>query len=419
MHIFRPRFIIDKNMTDRQNGYEFAKKRYIDALEEIKKIKGNIAERIITSPQGPEIVVNHKLVLNFSANNYLALCNHPKVKEGAIKFLQSHGYGMGSVRFICGTQDIHKKLEQELADFTKSEACILFSSCFDANGAVFEALLNEKDAVISDELNHASIIDGIRLCKAKRFRYKHMNMEDLENCLQSAKECPVKLVVSDAVFSMDGDLAPLPEILKLTKKYGALLMIDEAHASGVFGKNGRGITEHYNLMGKVDIITSTLGKALGGATGGFIAGRKEIIDLLRVKARPYLFSNSVPPMIIGGTFAALKLLRDSSELTNKLHQNTKRFRSKMADAGFKLLGNPECPICPVLLHDGKFASEIAEELLKLKIYVIAFSFPVVPKGLARIRIQISAGHTNEQIDQCVAAFTKIAKAKGILNPTKL
>ena len=400
-------------------GYSAAKKQFINSLEEIKKVKGNIAERIITTPQGASIVTNQRLVLNFSANNYLGLCNHPKIKEGAVKLLNSHGFGMGSVRFICGTQDIHKRLEKELAEFTATEECILFSSCFDANGAVFEALLSDKDAVISDELNHASIIDGIRLCKAKRLRYKHMNMGDLEECLKKAADCNIKLISTDAVFSMDGDLAPLPNILELAKKYGALVMIDEAHSSGVFGKTGRGITEHYGVMGQVDIINSTLGKALGGGTGGFISGRKEIINLLRVKGRPYLFSNSVAPPIIGGSFAALKLLRENSELVTKLHKNTQRFRAKMTDAGFKLLGNPLCPICPVLLHDGKFASEIAEELLKLKIYVVAFSYPVVPKGLARIRIQISAAHSFDQIDQCVAAFTKIAKAKGIISAPKL
>eukprot|EP01022_Parablepharisma_sp_SALTPOND_P014728 TRINITY_DN2026_c0_g1_i1.p1 TRINITY_DN2026_c0_g1~~TRINITY_DN2026_c0_g1_i1.p1 ORF type:complete len:455 (+),score=53.85 TRINITY_DN2026_c0_g1_i1:96-1460(+) len=400
-------------------GYAVAKKRFVSALEDIKKVKGNIAERIITTPQGADIVTNKSLVLNFSANNYLGLANHPKIKEGAIKFLETHGFGMGSVRFICGTQDIHKKLEKELAEFTGMEGSILFSSCFDANGAVFEALLTNNDAVISDELNHASIIDGIRLCKAKRLRYKHMDMKDLEECLKKAAECPIKLIVTDAVFSMDGDLAPLPEILQLAKKYGALVMLDEAHSSGVFGKTGRGVTEYFGVMGQVDIITSTLGKALGGGTGGFIAARKEIVDLIRVKGRPYLFSNSVPPPIIGGAFAAFKILKESPQLVTKLHENTKRFRTKMTEAGFKLLGNPECPICPVLLYDGKFASEIAEELLKLKIYVISFSFPVVPRGLARIRIQISAAHSFDQIDKCVEAFTKIAKAKGILSAPKL
>lgn len=400
-------------------GYESAQRQFVSALEEIKKIKGKIAERIITSPQGPAIVTNQRLVLNFSANNYLGLANHPKVKEGAAKMMNSHGYGMASVRFICGTQDIHKNLEKALAQFTSTEECILFSSCFDANGAVFEALLSEKDAVISDELNHASIIDGIRLCKAKRLRYKHLDMQELEKSLQSCQDCPIKLIATDAVFSMDGDLAPLPEILKLAKKYGALVMIDEAHSSGVLGKTGRGITEHFDIMGQVDIITSTLGKALGGATGGFIAGRKDIINLLRVKSRPYLFSNSLPPPIVGGTLAVLKLLKEGSQLATKLHENTKRFRSKMAEAGFKLLGNPQCSICPVLLLDGKFASEIAEELLKLKIYVVAFSYPVVAKGRARIRIQISAAHSFDQIDQCVAAFTEIAKAKGIISAPKL
>lgn len=402
-----------------ENGVAKTKEHYKKMLEDIKKIKGNIAERIISSPQGAEIVSNKRPVLNFSANNYLGLCNHPKVKEEAMKIMQSHGFGMGSVRFICGTQDIHKKLEKELADFTATEDCILFSSCFDANGGIFECLLSEKDAIISDQLNHASIIDGMRLCKAKKFIYKHMDMEDLEKHLQNAKDCEIKLVVTDAVFSMDGDLAPLPSIIKLAKKYKALLMIDEAHSTGVFGKSGRGVTEHFGVMGKVDIISSTLGKALGGGTGGFIAGRKEIIDLLRVKARPYLFSNSVSPPIVGGTFAALKLLRDSTDLPTKLHNNLKRFRAKMAEAGFKLLGNPDCPICPVLLKDGKFASEIAEELLKERIYVVAFSFPVVPKGLARIRIQISAAHSDKHIDQCVEAFTKIGKAKGFLAATKL
>ncbi len=400
-------------------GYDLAKQKFVSMFNDIKKIKGNVTERVITTAQNPSLVTNKRLVVNFSANNYLGLCDHPKIKEGAIKYMQSHGFGMGSVRFICGTQDIHKKLEKELAAFTGMDDCILFSSCFDANGGVFEALLSDKDAVISDELNHASIIDGIRLCKAKRLRYKHMNMPDLELALKNAQGCPIKLIVSDAVFSMDGDVAPLPEILQLAKQYGALVMIDEAHSTGVFGKHGRGITEHFKLMGKVDIIASTLGKALGGGTGGFICARQEIVNLLRVKARPYLFSNSVAPPIIGGSMAALGLLRSSPKLVTRLHSNTKRFRTKMADAGFKLLGNPACPICPVLLYDGKFASEIADELLKLKIYVIAFSFPVVPKGLARIRCQISAAHTEEQIDQCVEAFTRVAKTKGIIGAPKL
>jgi len=391
---------------------------YKDALEEIKKIEGKIAERIITSPQGAEIVVNKRPVLNFSANNYLGLCNHPKVKEEATKIMSSHGFGMGSVRFICGTQDIHKKLEKELAIWTGMEDSILFSSCFDANGGIFECLLSDKDAIISDQLNHASIIDGMRLCKAKKFVYKHMDMEELKKALEKAENCRIRLIVTDAVFSMDGDLAPLPEIVKLAKHYNALLMIDEAHSTAVLGKRGRGLTEHYGLIGQVDIISSTLGKALGGGTGGFIAAKNEIVDLLRVKARPYLFSNSVSPPIVGGTFGALKLLRESNQLVSKLHSNIKRFRGKMADAGYKLLGNPCCAICPVLLGEGKFASEIAEELLKEKIYVIAFSFPVVAKGKARIRIQISAGHSYDQIDHCVEAFKRIGKAKGILKPKK-
>jgi len=399
-------------------GYKTVKHHFVSVFEEIKKGKGNVDERVITTSQGGRITVNDCSVLNFSCSNYLGLGNHPKVKEGAIKFIEIHGFGLGSVRFICGTQNIHIKLEETIAKFTGTEASILFSSCFDANGAVFETLLTKNDAVISDALNHVSIINGIRLSKAQRFIYKHLDVNDLEQKLIKAKDCRVKLIVTDAIFSMDGDLAPLPQILQLAKEYEALVMVDEAHSIGVFGKTGRGITEHFGVMGKVDIITSTFGKALGGGNGGFIAARKEIVNLLRVKAYPYLFSNSVAPATIGGIFAALKILEDTPELIDKLHRNTRYFRRRMEDAGFKLLGDKESPICPVLLKHGRLATEIADALMNLGIYVIGFSFPVVPKGKARIRIQISAAHSFDQLDQCVTAFTKIARQKGILSSTK-
>eukprot|EP00826_Nyctotherus_ovalis_P063852 TRINITY_DN9363_c0_g1_i1.p1 TRINITY_DN9363_c0_g1~~TRINITY_DN9363_c0_g1_i1.p1 ORF type:complete len:404 (-),score=94.78 TRINITY_DN9363_c0_g1_i1:185-1396(-) len=399
-------------------GYQAVKHHFISAFEEIKKAKGNVDERVITTPQDARITANRRSVINFSSNNYLGLANHPRVKEAAIRFVQTHGFGLGSVRFICGTQDIHIRLEEEIAKFVGSEAAMLFSSCFDANGAVFDGLLSKNDAVISDGLNHASIIDGIRLCRAKKFIYKHLDMSDLEKKLIKVKDCKVKLIVTDAIFSMDGDITPLPQILQLAKDYEALVMLDEAHSTGVFGKTGRGIAEHFGALGKVDIITSTFGKALGGSNGGFIAARREIVNLLRVKARPYLFSNSVAPAIIGGTLAAIKILEDTPELAEKLHRNTKYFRKKMQDAGFKLLGDKESPICPVLLRNSKLATEIADELMKLGIYVIGFSFPVVPKDMARIRIQLSAAHSFDQIDQCVAAFTKIARQKGILSSTK-
>jgi glycine C-acetyltransferase len=365
-------------------------------------------ERIISSPQGAEIVVNGKTVLNFCANNYLGLSSHPKTIEAAHRYIDSHGYGVSSVRFICGTQDIHKELEKKLATFLGTEDTILYVAAFDANGGVFEPLFNEEDAIISDALNHASIIDGVRLCKAQRYRYENNNMEDLEAKLKEASGARNRIIVTDGVFSMDGTVAQLDVICDLADKYDAIVMVDESHASGFMGKTGRGTHELKGVMGRIDIITGTLGKALGGASGGFTSGKKEIIELLRQRSRPYLFSNTLAPSITGASIAVLDMLSETTELKDKLESNTKHFRSKMTEAGFDIKPG-EHPIVPIMLYDSVLASKFADALLNEGVYVIGFFFPVVPKGQARIRVQISAAHSQEHLDKAIAAFTKVGR----------
>jgi glycine C-acetyltransferase len=373
-------------------------------------------ERVLTSPQGPEVTLaDGRRVLVFCANNYLGLSSHPQVIAAAHRALDSHGHGLSSVRFICGTQDIHVALEKKIAEFVGAEDAILYAACFDANGGIFEPLLGESDAIISDELNHASIIDGIRLCKAKRWRYKNNDMADLARCLAEAdaQGCPQKLVVSDGVFSMDGTIANLKGIVELAEKHRALVMIDECHATGFIGRTGRGTPELHGVRGRVDIITGTLGKALGGALGGFTAARKEIVALLRQRSRPYLFSNTLPPSVVGAGIAVFDLLSQTTELRDRLEANTQRFRAGMAAAGFDIKPG-EHPIVPIMLYDERLAHDLASKLLEKSIYVIGFSFPVVPKGLARIRVQLSAAHTNEHIDRAVAAFAEAGKELGVL-----
>jgi glycine C-acetyltransferase len=375
-------------------------------------------ERIITSPQGAEITVQLpsgevKTVLNFCANNYLGLSSHPKVLEAAHKALDSHGFGMSSVRFICGTQDIHKELEQKIAKFLGTEDTILYAAAFDANGGVFEPLFNEQDAIISDELNHASIIDGVRLCKAKRFRYKHNNMADLEEQLKATQDSRHRIIVTDGAFSMDGTIAQLDKICDLADKYKALVMSDECHSMGFLGKTGRGVPEHCGVVGRVDIITGTLGKALGGAIGGFTSGRKEIIEMLRQRSRPYLFSNTLPPVVVGAGIAVMDMLTETTALRDKLEENTKYFREKMTAAGFDILKG-EHPITPIMLYEAPLAQKFAEKLLEKGIYVIGFYYPVVPHGKARIRVQISAVHERQHLDKAIAAFTEAGKELGVL-----
>ncbi|WP_416440589.1 glycine C-acetyltransferase [Phnomibacter sp. MR] len=370
-------------------------------------------ERIITSEQGPEITVNGKQVLNFCANNYLGLSSHPKVIEAAHKAIDTHGYGMSSVRFICGTQDIHKELEQKLAQFLGTEDTILYAAAFDANGGVFEPLFNEEDAIISDALNHASIIDGVRLCKAQRYRYEHNNMDDLEAKLKESQHLRSRIIVTDGSFSMDGTIAQLDKICDLADQYDAIVMIDECHSSGFLGKTGRGTHEYRGVMGRVDIITGTLGKALGGASGGFTSGKKEVIEMLRQRSRPYLFSNTVAPSIVGASIAVLDMLTETTELRDKLEYNTKYFRSKMTEAGFDIKPG-EHPIVPVMLYDAVVAQNFAARILDEGIYVIGFFFPVVPKGQARIRVQMCAAHTQAHLDRAIAAFTKVGKELGVI-----
>jgi glycine C-acetyltransferase len=371
------------------------------------------SERIISSAQGAEILVNGKKVLNFCANNYLGLSSHPKVVAAAQKAIDSRGYGMSSVRFICGTQDIHKELEEKIATFLGTEDTILYAAAFDANGGVFEPLFGEQDAIISDELNHASIIDGVRLCKAQRFRYKHNTMADLEAQLQAAQGARSRIIVTDGSFSMDGTIAQLDKICDLADKYDAIVMIDESHSSGFLGKTGRGTHEHCGVMGRIDIITGTLGKALGGASGGFTSGKKEIIEMLRQRSRPYLFSNSLAPSITGASIAVLDMLSETTELRDKLEYNTKYFRSKMKEAGFDIRPG-EHPIVPIMLYDAVIAQNFAAKLLAEDIYVIGFFFPVVAKGQARIRVQLSAAHEQQHLDKAIAAFTKIGRELGVL-----
>ncbi|XP_059473061.1 2-amino-3-ketobutyrate coenzyme A ligase, mitochondrial [Neocloeon triangulifer] len=374
------------------------------------------AERIITSKQGVEISVHgsSKKILNFCANNYLGLSSHPEVVDAGKKALDEFGAGLSSVRFICGTQSIHKKLERQISEFHGREDAILYPSCFDANAGLFEAMLGPEDAIFSDELNHASIIDGIRLCKAKKYRYKHRDLSDLENLLKEAGDFRTKLIVTDGVFSMDGNVAPLKAICDVAEKYNALTFIDECHATGFFGKTGRGTEEFFGIDGKVDIINSTLGKALGGAAGGYTTGPKELIDLLRQKSRPYLFSNSLPPPVVACASKVFDLLLSSSELCEKVAAGTARFRSAMTKAGFTIAGEQH-PICPVMLGDARLASQFADKMLFEGIYVIGFSYPVVPQGKARIRVQISSAHSNEDIDRAVDAFIRIGKELKVIS----
>ena len=385
-----------------------------EELEAIKAAGLYKTERIITSPQGADITVEGgKEVINFCANNYLGLSAHPKVTEAAKKAIDSHGFGLSSVRFICGTQDIHKELERKISEFLGTEDTILYAAAFDANGGVFEPLFNEQDAIISDELNHASIIDGVRLCKAQRHRYKHDDMADLEAKLKETQGLRHRIIVTDGAFSMDGTIAQLDKICALANQYNALVMIDECHCSGFLGKTGRGTHEHHGVIGQIDIITGTLGKALGGASGGFTSGRKEIIDLLRQRSRPYLFSNTLAPSIVGASIAVLDLLSETTELRDKLEYNTQYFRQKMTEAGFDIKPGVH-PIVPVMLYDAKLAQEFASRMLAEGIYVIGFYYPVVPQGKARIRVQLSAAHQQHHLDKAIAAFTKVGKELGVI-----
>lgn len=394
------------------------KQDYVGYLNsEIDQLKSNglyKSERIITSQQQAEITVNQGLeVLNFCANNYLGLANHPKIIQAAKKAVDHHGFGMSSVRFICGTQDIHKALEARISDFLGFEDTILYSSCFDANGGLFETLLGPEDAIISDALNHASIIDGIRLCKAKRFRYQNNDMQDLEQKLKDADDCRFKLIATDGVFSMDGIIANLPAICDLADQYDAMVMVDDSHAVGFMGKNGRGTHEYHNVMGRIDIMTGTLGKALGGASGGYTSGKREVIDWLRQRSRPYLFSNTLAPVIAATSITVLDLLKSSHELIQRLHANSAYFRKQMQQLGFTLVPG-EHPIIPVMLGDATLAKAMADELLKEHVYVIGFSYPVVPQGQARIRTQMSAGHTLEHLDKALSAFEKVGHKLGVI-----
>ncbi len=370
-------------------------------------------ERIIESAQGAEIVVNGKTVLNFCANNYLGLANNQELIKAAKTAMDTRGYGMASVRFICGTQDLHKQLEAKISEFFGTEDAILYAACFDANGGVFEPLLTEEDAIISDSLNHASIIDGVRLCKAQRFRYNNADMVDLEKQLKDAQKCRFRLVVTDGVFSMDGNVCPLDKIYELAQQYGAMVMVDESHSAGVVGNTGRGTTERFNLRGKIEIITGTLGKAFGGAVGGFTTGKKEIIDMLRQRSRPYLFSNSIPPSIAAAGIKMVEMMSATNELQDKLHQNTDYFIKQMLAAGFDCKPS-ESAICAVMLYDAPLSQKFATRLQEEGIYVTGFYYPVVPKGQARIRVQVSAAHEKEHLDTCIAAFTKVGKELGVL-----
>lgn len=394
--------------------YDNAKAPLNAALAAIREAGTWKEERVITSPQQSRIRVRSGAeVLNFCANNYLGMADHPALLDAAHAALDSHGLGMASVRFICGTQDIHKELEASVSRFLGTDDTILYSSCFDANGGLFETLLGEEDAIISDELNHASIIDGIRLAKARRFRYKHLDLADLDAQLAAAAGSRIKLVATDGVFSMDGDIAPLADICDIAERHGALVMVDDSHATGFVGRTGRGSVEHCGVMGRVDIITSTLGKALGGSQGGFTSGRQEIIDLLRQRSRPYLFSNTVAPPIVGAAIKVFALLTASTERRDRLEANTAHFRKAMTAAGFNLRPGVH-PICPIMLGDARLATEMANRLLAEGIYVIGFSFPVVPKGQARIRVQISAAHTIADIDQAVGAFIRVGRELGVV-----
>jgi len=382
-------------------------------LAEIKNAGLFKSERVIASPQGAEIEVGGKTVLNFCANNYLGLSSHPRVVEAAKKAIDERGFGMSSVRFICGTQDIHKTLEEKISKFLGTEDTILYAAAFDANGGIFEPLFNDQDAIISDALNHASIIDGVRLCKAQRFRFDHNNMADLEAKLKEAASCRSRIIVTDGSFSMDGTIAQLDKIVELAEKYDAIVMIDECHSSGFLGKTGRGSHEYRGVLGKIDLITGTLGKALGGASGGFTSGRKEIIEMLRQRSRPYLFSNTLAPGIVGASIAVLDLLTETTSLRDKLEWNTQYFRNKMTGAGFDIKPG-EHPIVPIMLYDAVLAQNFASRLLEEGIYVIGFFFPVVAKGQARIRVQLSAAHDQQHLDKAIAAFIKVGKELQVL-----
>ena len=401
------------NVTKSNNMYGKIKEHLEHELAEIKAAGLYKNERIIESPQRAEITVGGRQVLNFCANNYLGLSDNPRLIEAAKKAMDARGYGMSSVRFICGCQDMHKQLEKAIADYFGTEDTILYAACFDANGGVFEPLFTEQDAIISDSLNHASIIDGVRLCKAVRYRYANADMAELEDCLKKAQAQRFRIIVTDGVFSMDGNAAPLDEICKLAEKYDALVMVDECHSAGVLGKTGRGITELYNLRGQVDILTGTLGKAFGGAVGGFTTGRKEIIDMLRQRSRPYLFSNSLPPAVVGASIEMFKMLGESDSLHDKLVKNVEHFRKGMMAAGFDIKPT-QSAICAVMLYDAKLSQDFAARLQDEGIFVTGFYYPVVPKGQARIRVQVSAGHTTEQLDRCIAAFVKIGKEMNVI-----
>ncbi len=393
--------------------YGKMKEHLTQTLAEIKDAGLYKEERLIESPQRAAITVKGQEVLNFCANNYLGLSDNPRLIEAAKKMMDCRGYGMSSVRFICGTQDIHKELEAAIADYFHTEDTILYAACFDANGGVFEPLFTDEDAIISDSLNHASIIDGVRLCKAKRYRYANANMEELEKCLQEAQAQRFRIICTDGVFSMDGNVAPLDKICDLAEKYDALVMVDESHSAGVVGATGHGVSELYNAYGRVDIYTGTLGKAFGGAMGGFTTGRKEIIDLLRQRSRPYLFSNSVAPAIVGAALETFKMLKESNALHDKLVNNVNYFRDKMIAAGFDIKPT-QSAICAVMLYDAKLSQVFAAKMQEEGIYVTGFYYPVVPKGEARIRVQLSAGHEREHLDRCINAFTKVGKELGVL-----
>ena len=389
--------------------YDSCQKYLSKELDEIKNAGLYKDERVITSPQRASITVRGgKEVLNFCANNYLGLSDNKRLVEAAKKALDQRGYGMSSVRFICGTQDLHKELEKKIAEFFGTEDTILYAACFDANGGVFEPLLGEQDAIISDSLNHASIIDGVRLCKAQRYRYANADMAELEECLKKAQDKRFRLIVTDGVFSMDGNVAPVDRIYELAAKYNAMVMVDESHSAGVVGQTGRGVTELYNLRGKIEIITGTLGKAFGGAIGGFTTGRKEIIAMLRQRSRPYLFSNSIPPMVAAAGIEMFDMMAQTNELQERLHWNTKYFVEKMQQSGFDIKPT-QSAICAVMLYDAPLSQKMAAKLLEEGIYVVGFYYPVVPKGEARIRVQLSAGHTREQLDKAVAAFVKVGR----------
>ena len=382
-------------------------------LGEIREAGLYKEERLIVSPQRAAIQVGNQEVLNFCANNYLGLSDHPRLIEASKKMMDERGFGMSSVRFICGTQDIHKQLEAAISEYFKTDDTILYAACFDANGGVFEPLLTDEDAIISDALNHASIIDGVRLCKAKRYRYANADMADLEEKLKEAQAQRFRIIVTDGVFSMDGNVAPMDQICDLAEKYDALVMVDESHSAGVVGKTGHGVSEFFNTYGRVDIYTGTLGKAFGGALGGFTTGRKEIIDLLRQRSRPYLFSNSLAPCIIGASLEVFKMLKESNELHDRLVQNVNYFRDKMMAQGFDIKPT-QSAICAVMLYDAKLSQVYAAKMQEEGIYVTGFYYPVVPKDQARIRVQISAGHTREQLDKCIAAFVKVGKELGVI-----